>query len=236
MFLSKREFKDNKRSKGKKSIKNNVKGILIYAGGEKTEPNYFKKLTSNINKEEDIKVETEGKGKSPTEILTNVENMKLKSDYMIDNENIFIIIDKDNFIDFEDVIKTCDDIGYKCGWSNPCFEIWLLSHFNYIDSNLSTKDCIQKVEQEFKKKFEIKYEKNSKQVFELLKKETYLKNAFKNTKKQKRNKKENMDKKSFDEANPCTNVDDIIRFLITFNLTNKAITDDEIINIILNIN
>ena len=40
----------------------------------------------------------------------------------------WIVFDRDQVQGFDEIIKEAEDKGIQVGWSNPCFEIWLLYH------------------------------------------------------------------------------------------------------------
>ncbi|MDR0800152.1 MAG: RloB family protein [Endomicrobium sp.] len=55
-------------------------------------------------------------------------------------------------------------------WSNECFEIWYMLHYNYYTSALSRKEYKDKLNENFRKDDRKKvYKKNDKTIYEFLK-------------------------------------------------------------------
>ncbi len=156
---------------------------------------------------------------SPGGLVEHVENMQRKSPNPIDNENVWFVFDKDDFPSFAPAIEKAKQKKYNCAWSNECFEIWYLLHFNYYNSAISRQDYIVKLNKIFKEKFNIEYKKNDENMFEILSRDSsLLKNAIRNTYVLKKihdvvdMTKQDYSKKC-DMANPCTNVDELVIFL-----------------------
>jgi hypothetical protein len=69
------------------------------------------------------------------------------------------------------------NIGFL--WSNVSFEMFLLLHFNYIESNLSNEELNKKLQKQFFDKLNIQYNKN-KTAFEDLIQKDFPESAIKN--------------------------------------------------------
>ena len=41
----------------------------------------------------------------------------------------WIVFDRDQVVNFDQIIKDAEKVGIHVGWSNPCFEIWMFSYF-----------------------------------------------------------------------------------------------------------
>ena len=41
----------------------------------------------------------------------------------------WIVFDRDKVVDFDGIIRKAEAEGFRVGWSNPCFEIWLFGYF-----------------------------------------------------------------------------------------------------------
>ena len=41
----------------------------------------------------------------------------------------WIVFDRDQVQEFDEIIKEAEDKGIQVGWSNPCFEKWIYAYF-----------------------------------------------------------------------------------------------------------
>ncbi len=225
-------FKKNKEKnqKRKEASKNKRKDkILIFSEGEKTETNYFKAIVKHLENtgrlRNGITIEVEGFGEATTKLVKTVKTVINNTAYDIDPQNVWIVFDKDSFLDFNEAIQMAEDEGYSLAWSNECFELWYLLHFNYLDSAIDRNVYYKKIEDLFNEHFYCSYEKNSEKIFELLSQdETYLKNAIKytNSIRNKAFMKDILDKRKFDLAKPCTFVDELV--ILLFSLVEEDLT------------
>lgn len=88
---------------------------------------------------------------------------------------IWCIFDKDNFEDFDSAIQLIEknkndsnNNKYYAGWSNSCFELWVLLHFYYLTNQYSCDDYIKKLNKIFLKKWKKKYTKEDDSIFSCL--------------------------------------------------------------------
>ena len=54
------------------------------------------------------------------------------------------------------------------GWSNPCFEIWLMSYFKNLENNPNSKKCCETFEKIFKENTGKKYKKSEEKIYNIL--------------------------------------------------------------------
>lgn len=45
----------------------------------------------------------------------------------------WIVFDRDQVVDFDQIVTRAEKAGIYAGWSNPCFEIWLFAYFGMIE-------------------------------------------------------------------------------------------------------
>ena len=179
-------FKKKRAERRKRKFENrqpHAHSYLIICEGKETEPNYFNGLNTKIQKKigGQIKIESIpiidviGEGQNTTSLVNIVE--KRVKEAKIIYENIWIVFDKDDFEQFDKAIKTCD---YNVAWSNPNFELWLLSHFKKVNRYISKDNVLQELSKEFQKKGLGEYTKNDTNIFEKVTSEERLHTAIKN--------------------------------------------------------
>ena len=168
----------------KKKKKELVSYFLIVCEGEKTEPNYFNGLKKKINKNYGSKVdvlipniEIKGTGENTTALVKYTDKFVNYSNKRYGQ--VWVVFDKDDYSDeqFDKAIKTCD---YNVAWSNPNFELWLLSHFKKVNRYISKYNVLQELSKEFQKKGLGEYTKNDTNIFEKVTSEERLHTAIKN--------------------------------------------------------
>lgn len=155
--------------------KNTVKvidKILIVCEGEKTEPNYFKNFPVYTTK-----IKVVGIGENTVSLVNYAINNKDKYD------KVWCVFDKDSFLDkqFNEACQLAENNDIKLAYSVESFELWYLLHFNYLDTGISRKHYIDKLNTLFEKNYGIRYKKNSQEIYNLLKpsQKTALKHAKK---------------------------------------------------------
>ena len=80
---------------------------------------------------------------------------------------------------FNKVIENCD---YIACWSNPNFELWLLSHLKKVNRYISKDDILDELSKEFQKNGLGEYNKNDANIFEKVTKDGKIHNAIRNCK------------------------------------------------------
>lgn len=131
-------------------------------------------------------------------------------------DRLWVVFDKDSFSpnDFNSTILRCRDIrpGIGCAWSNEAFELWYLLHFDYYENAMDRKDFKILIENHLKSfNPDFKYEKNSDQMYALLKEYGSQENAFRNAKRLTARFDERQD---YSNHNPSTRVWELVEELI----------------------
>ena len=178
----------SKESKGNKRRSNFLQvapaNYLIVCEGKQTEPNYFNGLKQEINKKYGNKVEVlipnidvKGTGMKTTSLVKYTQRI-INYSHKIYGQ-VWVVFDKDDYNDeqFDSAIKNCD---YNVAWSNPNFELWLLSHFKKVNKYVSKDDVLQELSAEFKKNGLGEYSKNNADIFNKVTNEGKLNIAIKN--------------------------------------------------------
>lgn len=157
---------------------------LIVCEGKQTEPNYFKGLKKKINEKYGNKVdvlipsiEVKGTGKNTTDLVNYTDKFVNYSNKRYGK--VWVVFDKDDYSNdqFDKAIKTCD---YNVAWSNPNFELRLLSHFKKVNRYISKDNVLQELSKEFQKKGLGEYTKNDTNIFEKVTSEERLHTAINN--------------------------------------------------------
>lgn len=182
----------NRQSKGLKPREK----ILIVCEGQQTEKDYFEYLKRKYKlSTAEVKVKEDG-GSSPNSVFKDA--LKLYNDSLeksqVAYDAVYCVYDQDEFSQHSDVKnKIKQQKNFNRIFSNPCFEVWYLLHYNK-----STKPFAKKgkktASQQAKSQFEALLKKNGKDYLECL---------FNNTDEAIKNAKENS-KQSI--KNPYTNV------------------------------
>ena len=178
--------KDISRKDRLKSKKLAPANYLIVCEGKQTEPNYFSGLKKEINEKYGSKVdvlipniEIKGTGENTTALVKYTDKFVNYSNKRYGQ--VWVVFDKDDYSDeqFDKSIRTCD---YNVAWSNPNFELWLLSHFKKVSRYISKDNVLQELSKEFHKKGLGEYIKNDTNIFEKVTSEERLHTAIKNCK------------------------------------------------------
>lgn len=179
MWISKRKDRN---------IKAQLEYHLIICEGIKTEPNYFNgmKIQLKPQNSEKIKITTKGKGRGTTSLLDEaIREVRNSPNYI---SHVWLVYDKDDFSDekFNEVVNICreknkeEETIYHPIWSNECIETWILLHFIRFDTPITRKECIKKINSQFKIHNLGQYNKNDIDIFKKL--EPFRKEAIENAK------------------------------------------------------
>ena len=202
---------------------------LIVCEGKQTEPNYFNGLKKKINKNYGSKVdvlipniEIKGTGENTTALVKYTDKFVNYSNKRYGQ--VWVVFDKDDYSDeqFDKAIKTCD---YNVAWSNPNFELWLLSHFKKVNRYISKDNVLQELSKEFQKKGLGEYTKNDTNIFEKVTSEERLHTAIKNCEYMEELNKDGQESR----RNPMTKVYKIIDGLKEY-LTEENLIKDKLFN------
>jgi len=147
------------------------KRMLIACEGEKTEPNYF-----NSFKISSVRVEPVG-GTAITVVEKALE-IALKANHNKEAfDEVWCVFDKDSVDNpvFIHAINLAKANNIKIAYSNECFELWYILHFDYLQSALS-RDRYSDI---LSDRLGFQYEKNSTDMYDklLARKNTAIANA-----------------------------------------------------------
>lgn len=161
---------------------------LFVCEGTKTETNYIESLkeyANSISEESPLKFEIYGVGKNTETLVKTVEDFYDFVDKNCVTKKIpyaktFVVFDKDSFssAQFNNAIHIARNKGYIPIWSNECFELWFILHFEYYEVNNGRQAYFDRLS----KLLEEKYDKSS-DIFKKIHSPTNLKNAVDASKK-----------------------------------------------------
>ena len=125
------------------------KRYLVVAGGAVTEKQYFRRLASIY----DVVIEYQQKNESPEHLADFARKLKEEDERDISTdcyENIWVVVDVDDFHDHSKAEKICKDNGIELIISNPCFEVWLLDHVKACPSSYTLTPDVESAAAEAK--------------------------------------------------------------------------------------
>lgn len=138
---------------------------LIVTDTEETEKNYFEGLRDSIPAElKDRLVIRVEKARTVELVRKALEMTGQESQYRIP----WIVFDRDQVKDFDEIIQTAEKSGVGAGWSNPCFEIWMYAYFGEMPVIRESYTCCDRFAEKFEKVTGQKYSKNDRDIYRKL--------------------------------------------------------------------
>ncbi len=143
--------------------------FLIVTEGEKTEPNYFKGLISQLPNYL-VQVEILGEGANTISVVKAAIQKKREREQQLLQPNydeVWAVFDKDDFPakNFNGAINLANIEDIKLAYSNEAFELWYILHFQYLDAAINRSQYIKIL-----KEILGSYKKNNTQMYQILKK------------------------------------------------------------------
>jgi hypothetical protein len=143
--------------KGKKNFsrgakEKHIRKSFIIAYEDKTSaPTYFEMIIKNLEKNKKIApslVVAKHSHTHPTGVLKDLKQSRYN-----DYDYKWIVIDRDKEIeggghskdDFNNAIQQAKKLKVDVAYSNDCFELWYLLHFNYVNTAQSRTDLVDKL-------------------------------------------------------------------------------------------
>lgn len=163
--MGKHRYGGGKNYRSKDRRKSTLRRILIVCEGRVTEPKYFRSLAREIS--DFISLQIKGIGTDTIDVVNEairIRDKGVKDGYPYDV--IWAVFDKDEFQNrrIEKAMKLGKENNINIAFSSPCFELWFLLHFEYIESYISRGDIYKKLSKYLK----FNYEKRS-DMYDILK-------------------------------------------------------------------
>ncbi|KAI3344419.1 RloB domain-containing protein [Clostridium botulinum] len=165
-----RAGRKHKRNEGTKTVQPG--NYLIVTEGTETEVNYFNNIKRIIEAQfdnniivEKLTLNVQGTARSTTVLVKEAIKKRSLKPY----SDVWVVFDKDENIDFDEAIKLAEKEGLHVAWSNESFELWLLLHFQDLNSAIHRDNYVAKLNTHFKNKNlnTSKYNKNISNIFDI---------------------------------------------------------------------
>ncbi|MEQ8156418.1 MAG: RloB family protein [Clostridiaceae bacterium] len=127
---------------------------LIVTDTEETEKCYFDGLHDSLPKEVQNKLVIRVVETKTREMIDKC--MELTT-YEAQYRTPWIVFDRDQVKDFDEIIKEAKHRGVEVGWSNPCFEIWMYAYFGSMPAIYESWTCCSEFGKVYERKTGQKY-------------------------------------------------------------------------------
>lgn len=143
-LFHKRRGKGSAQLQRKKPSRETAPLYIIVCEGEKTEANYFNELR-NFERIISVRIEVCGEcGSAPISVVESAQRMY--EDAIADGveiQGVFCVFDKDNHESFNRACAKVEHLRHNgvpihAIYSVPCFEYWIVLHFDYFRAPYST--------------------------------------------------------------------------------------------------
>lgn len=184
------------------------KVIRIYTEGAKTEPNYFNSIKDELRLNE-IDIKVDGRGDHTVSLVERVIERKDELSNTDEDTEWWVVFDKDDHTGFNQAIEQAEAQGINVAYSNECFELWFILHFEFLNTAIGRNKYYEKLTALLSKK----YEKNTSDIYGLIRdKET---TAIKNAKNLEKDHSES-GITSYEQMDPSTSVYKLVERLRSF--------------------
>lgn len=134
----------------------------IVTDAVETEPNYFNGIKDNLPDNVKGRLVIKVKTSKTYDMVDTILSDTSKSPIVYDK---WIVFDRDQVKEFDELILKAKKCEINVGWSNPCIEILFLAYYGKSPSVNDQKDCIREFENEYSKIIGKKYLKNNKEIY-----------------------------------------------------------------------
>lgn len=137
-----REKSDLRRSKRTRRERSR---LLIVTEGEQTEVQYFKQLRGHLRATgvDVVGMDVKGTGRDPVRVVHRALQ-ESQQGALVGAEGgfdaVWCVLDVDEHRGLLDAVREAQKRGFRTAISNPCFEIWLLWHYEDCERYSSSED------------------------------------------------------------------------------------------------
>lgn len=178
-LFHKRRAKTERQLARKKQVRASYDRVLIVCEGSKTEPHYLQELI-NCLELNSANVEVDGdSSSSPISVVKHARNRYIEEKRMGDIfDKVYCVFDKDTHDSYDAALTVIDNLKpkdvFKAINSVPCFEYWLLLHFDYTTKpyvgNGTKSSCANLIDD--LKKYLPDYDKGNRGIYSEIAKQT----------------------------------------------------------------
>ena len=134
----------------------------IVTDAVETEPNYLNGIKNTLPDRVKGRLVIKVKSSKTYDMVETILNDISKSPIVYDP---WIIFDRDQVKEFDQIIDRAEKYRINVGWSNPCIEILFLAYFEKSPNTNNSQDCIKEFAKAYNNKVGKKYEKNNKNIY-----------------------------------------------------------------------
>jgi hypothetical protein len=139
--------------------------LLIVCEGSKTEPNYLNEIRAQLRlPTANVLVRPSELGTAPIQVVKFAEQLFLHGDAhhglrKKEFDHVYAVFDQDDHASFREAIDYCESldekyrnderklVGFTAIPSVPCFELWLLLHFEDVQANMHRNEVYSRLKQ-----------------------------------------------------------------------------------------
>ena len=138
---------------------------LIVTDTAETEKNYLLGLRDSLPKhvQRNIVIKV-----VKTDTCNIVETCIEESNRISQYSQPWIVFDRDEVTNFDEIITEASRNKIHVGWSNPCIEIWFYAYFGSMPHIDNSKQCCSMFLKIFKQKTENSYKKSDANIYHIL--------------------------------------------------------------------
>lgn len=138
---------------------------FVVTDTKETEQNYMYGLRDSIPKELQEKLVIKVvKTKTKNLVEEAINLASLNPQY----GETWIIFDRDQVQNFDEIIRQANEKGIKVGWTNPCIEAWFSAYFGSMPTYQDSVSCCAGFSRTFEQESRQKYIKSDKAIYEKL--------------------------------------------------------------------
>jgi hypothetical protein len=157
--MPKRKTNSRSYSTRKLDVREVKQRFLIVCEGKKTEPYYFKSF--RVPK---AIVAIEGAAGDPTRLVNSAYKLSNEDEY----DQVWCVFDRDEGAwtsqNFNNALQNAKTYGFHVAYSNECFELWYILHFEFLNTGLPRSDYEDKLSE----LLGAKYRKNDLTIYQQL--------------------------------------------------------------------
>ena len=135
---------------------------FIFTDAEETEKNYLYGLRDSIPDNLRDKIVIKVNQAATIDLVDYCkEALSLEPQYRIP----WIVLDRDQVKNFDNIIERAEREGIHVGWSNPCIEIWFHAHFGDMPTFTTSVKCCEQFGHAFEQRTNQKYIKSDTGIY-----------------------------------------------------------------------